>query len=295
MRRARGLRSARVLIVCPSHRSTCSSDRSTRAIALGVSRPFALVASRGGRATVIPAPNWCGRWRGCCATRAIRPPDGRSSWRKAACPTGRSTTTFPAAWKSSPRPRWRHPARPSPTPSAKHWTARPAPESASAGSSTWPRDRSAGKPAPAARSRRPHSNHPSSALAYAPPQRGASTNGKRSSRPAFGPTAGRKTRSQQTASAALALVEGALLLARVSGQAQSPRKRQARRARPARRASTRGKRPDRSAPGPRRALMRHIVVRSSGPRIGWAWQRCFRRDLCMHRRRVSPKVARGRI
>ena len=53
----------------------------------------------------------------------------------------------------------------------------------------------AGEPARAARSRRPHSNHPSSAHAYARPRRGASTNGKASSPHGSGLTDGQKTRS----------------------------------------------------------------------------------------------------
>ncbi len=144
-----------------------------------------------------PGASWWRRWRGCCATGATRPPDGRRSWQKAGCPTGRSTTTFPAAWKNLPRRRSKPPARASLTLSARHWTGHPTQQLASPDSSTLPRDRSPETPAQAVRYPRLHSNLQLSALDCVRPLLCASTNGKASSQHGSGMTAGPMTRPRR--------------------------------------------------------------------------------------------------
>ena len=87
-----------------------------------MSRAFGPVPSTTWRATGTPAPSSYRPWRGCCVTRATPRRVGRSCWRRAACPTDRCTTTSRAAWKSSPPPHSTHRAPSSPTRSATHWT-----------------------------------------------------------------------------------------------------------------------------------------------------------------------------
>jgi hypothetical protein len=111
---------------------------------------------------------------------------------------GRCTTTSPAAWKNSPMPRWRRRVRRSSAPSAKHWREHRAQEPGSAGSSTWSKDPSRTKnTSQAARSPRPRSSHPSSALACASSRHSALTNGNLSSLHASGTTAGQNTQCRR--------------------------------------------------------------------------------------------------
>ena len=183
-----------------------------------MSRAFGLVLSRGWHAIGTPAPSSCRRWRGCCVSRATPRRVAHSCWRRAACRTDRCTTTSRAAWKSSPEPHSRHRAPSSPMRYATHWTRHPTQGKASSDSSTSLGELRPGKNVPAARSRRPHSNHRSSAPVYAPPRRGASATGRPSSPPGYALTDGPTMIRPGGGIGSARPHRGRLLLARVSGQ-----------------------------------------------------------------------------
>ncbi len=123
-----------------------------------------------------------------------------------------------AAWKNSPSPRWKRPARPSLTPSVLPWTARPMQHWVSPVSSTLPRVQLARKACPGC----PIAPTALESPIISPRLRAAAAR-------CFDQWEGlieARLRADgwpqdsvaETASAALALIEGALLLARVTGR-----------------------------------------------------------------------------